>query len=378
MKGYKTGRKLIAAVLMLIFALALVPGAAFAAAPTITIDGQALSIPASYGAPYIDSASRLQVPIRVISENFGAKVDWDQASQTATINGAVKIKVGDAAITTPFGNIAMDTTAVLKDGRTYVPIRFIANALGFGVNATNTAGAVNGDIVTKAELTISAAASLKDVFAELEKMYKEVKPNFTLTTTLAGSGTLQQQIEQGAPVDIFFSAATSNMKTLQDKGLMLDGTVKNMLRNRLVLVVPNDTKLTLDAFDKVTDASVKKIAVGEPKTVPAGKYAEDVFTKLGILDAVKAKVVYAKDVREVLTWVETGNVDAGAVYSTDAMSSDKVKIVADAPADSHTPIIYPAGVVKASKSPDAARDFLIFLNSDAAKAVFVKYGFVAL
>ncbi|MDX9870971.1 MAG: molybdate ABC transporter substrate-binding protein [Clostridia bacterium] len=375
MKGFQMGREFVVILLMMMFVLALVPGAAFAA-PGIAVDGQALSIDASYGAPYIDSANRLQVPIRVVSEKLGAKVDWDQNTQTATINGNLKIKLGSAEIQTPLGAIAMDTSAVLKDGRIYVPIRFIANALGYKINAATISGNTVGDIVTKAELTISAAASLKDAFAELETLYKAVKPNTTLAVNLAGSGALQQQIEQGANVDVFFSAATSNMNTLKDKGLMDDVTIKNMLRNRLVLVVPNDSKLTIDAFAKVTDAAVKKIALGEPKSVPAGKYAEDVFTKLGILDQVKAKVVYAKDVREVLTWVETGNVDAGAVYSTDAKSSDKVKIVADAPADSHTPIIYPAGVVKASKSPEAARDFLIFLGSEAAKTVFEKYGFV--
>jgi molybdate transport system substrate-binding protein len=196
--------------------------------------------------------------------------------------------------------------------------------------------------------------------------------------SFGGSGTLQQQIEQGAPVDLFFSAAKSNMTALKDKNLLDNDTIKNLLQNKLVLVVPSDSTAKIDSFADVKGSTIKKVALGEPKTVPAGKYAEQVFTYYKVLDEVKAKTVYAKDVREVLTWVESGNVDAGVVYSTDAKTSDKVKVICTAAEDSHDKIVYPAAVIKSTKHSAASKDFLNFLASDGAKAVFVKYGFTVL
>jgi molybdate transport system substrate-binding protein len=125
----------------------------------------------------------------------------------------------------------------------------------------------------------------------------------------------------------------------------------------------------------LTGDNVKKLALGEPKSVPAGQYAQEIFTNLKLMDKVQPKVVYAKDVKEVLTWVETGNADAGIVYKTDALVSNKVKIVATAPKDSHKSVIYPAAIVKASKNVDAAKDFLNYLSSNKAQKVFEKYGF---
>lgn len=115
--------------------------------------------------------------------------------------------------------------------------------------------------------------------------------------------------------------------------------------------------------------------MGEPKSVPAGQYAEETLTKLNLLDSLKNKIVYAKDVKEVLTWVETGNADAGFVYATDAKASEKAEVAVVAPEDSHKPILYPAAVIKASKNVDAAKDFINYLYSDKTKAVFEKYGF---
>lgn len=223
-------------------------------------------------------------------------------------------------------------------------------------------------------LTISAAASLKDSMDEIKQLYKNEKANVTLTLNYGSSGALQQQIEQGADVDIFISAAAKQMAALENKDLIFKDTRKDILLNDVVLVTPKDNSTITDMKDLITDKA-EKIALGEPKSVPAGQYAEEVFTKLGIQDKVKTKAVYAKDVKEVLTWVETGNVDAGIVYSTDAKASNKVKIVAIAPSDSHTPVIYPAAVIKTSKNGDAAKDFIKFLTDDQAKAVFEKYGF---
>lgn len=373
--------KLFKKVLVLVTMMSVIFGmsiiASAAAHPSVTFDGNPISISSSYGTPFIDSANRVQAPIRVIAEKLGAKVSWDQNTQTAIINGTIKIKIGSKEISTAYGTITMDTTAVNKNGRVYVPIRSIANAMGYGVTATNKNGAITADITTKVNLTISAAASLKDALTEVKTLYLAEKPKTTLTINFAGSGALQQQIEQGADVDLFFSAATKNMNTLKDKGFLIDSTVRNLLGNKLVLVAPNDSKVPVNSSFSVvvTDASIKKIALGEPKTVPAGDYAQQVFTFLNIMDKVNEKVVYAQDVRQVLNWVETGNVDAGVVYLTDAKISTKVTVIATASEESHKAIVYPAALIKTTNNYTASRDFLNFLTSDKAKAVFDKYGF---
>ena len=228
-------------------------------------------------------------------------------------------------------------------------------------------------------LTVAAAASLKTAMDEIKVNYATEKPNVTLSITYAGSGALETQIENGAPVDVFMSAANKQIDMLKTKGLILEGTDKNLLGNQLVLVVPSNSTADLKDFQGVaTNASIKKLALGEPKTVPAGQYATEVFTKLNILDSISPKVVYAKDVTEVLTWVQTGNADAGVVYSTDAKTTDKVKVIATAGEDTHSPIVYPATVIKASAHEDTAKEFLTYLSSDKAKAVFEKYGFTVI
>lgn len=227
-------------------------------------------------------------------------------------------------------------------------------------------------------LTISAAASLKEAMTEIQSLYLEESPETTLTLNFGSSGSLAQQIQQGAEVDVFMSASAKDMTTLKDAQLMNDDTIKNLLGNEVVLVVPKDSTATITSFDQLVDPVTTKIGIGEPSSVPVGQYAVDVFNFYNIMEQIQSKIIYGKDVKEVLTWVETANVDAGVVYSTDARASSNVKIAATAPADSHKAIIYPAGVVKASKNNDAAVAFVTYLSSDAAKAVFEKYGFTIL
>lgn len=225
------------------------------------------------------------------------------------------------------------------------------------------------------KLMVSAAKSLTDVMGEVKDVYVAKNPEVEITLNFGSSGAMRQQIEQGADVDLFMPAALKDMTALKDKGLIIDDTIVNVLGNKLVMIVPNDSKAALTEFKDVTDVGIEKLALGDPASVPAGKYAVEVLTKIDLLSAVKDKIVYAKDVREVLTWVETGNADAGVVYATDAQISDKVKVVAVASEDSHSPIIYPAAVVGSSKKQDASKKFLVFLCSDDAKAVFEKYGY---
>ena len=363
---------LLTTLMSLVFVMTLAP-ASGADKLSVAIDDKAISIAADYGTPYIDSANRTMVPLRVVSENLGAKVAWDQKTQTATINGDIKVKIGSKSIQTAYGTITMDTTAVIKGSRTYIPFRYIGNALGYDVSWS--AKAYTANIITKSNLTISAAASLKNALGEIQALYLKDKPNAKVTINYGGSGALQQQIEQGAPVDVFLSAATSNMNTLKSKGILDNNTIKNLLQNKLVLIIKSDSKADITKFTDVTKDEVKRLALGEPTTVPAGKYAVQSFTYYKVLDEAKAKAVYAKDVTEVLTWVGTGNADAGVVYSTDAKSSAKVKVVAVAAEVSHDPVVYPGAVIKATKQPVASQDFLNYVNGSAAKAIFVKYGF---
>jgi molybdate transport system substrate-binding protein len=226
-----------------------------------------------------------------------------------------------------------------------------------------------------ADLTVSAAISLKDALDAIKQAYASLDPDVSLLMNYGASGTLQLQIEQGAPVDVYLSAALKQMDALQSKGMLLEGTRRDLLRNEIVLIVPKNSTLGIATFRDLLKPDVKKVALGEPTVVPAGKYAQEVLTHLGIYDQVNAKAVLAKDVRQVLTYVETGDVDAGIVYRTDALSSSKVKIVAQAPRDSHPPVIYPVAVIKTTKSPARAKAFEDFLAGPQARTIFEKYGF---
>jgi molybdate transport system substrate-binding protein len=222
-------------------------------------------------------------------------------------------------------------------------------------------------------LTVSAAASLKDALVEAEAAYKQSSADIAFTNNFGSSGTLAAQIDQGAPVDIFISAAAKPMDELQSKGLLVQGTRQNLLRNTLVLIAPLDSKLR--DFQGLTGSSVRVIALGDPASVPAGQYGKQTLVALHLFDALSAKFVLAKDVRQVLTYVETGNADAGLVYATDAQSSGKVRIVEAASGATHDPIIYPAAVIKGSRNEKAAQKFIMYLGTPAAQAIFIKSGF---
>ncbi|WP_396147033.1 molybdate ABC transporter substrate-binding protein, partial [Anaerospora sp.] len=171
------------------------------------------------------------------------------------------------------------------------------------------------------ELNVSAAVSMKDALAEIQKIYQEKNPNVKIIYNLGASGALQKQIEQGAPADLFISAAPKQMNDLAEKNLVNTATRKNLVENKLVVVVPKDSKLEIAKYEDLTKEGIQKLALGETATVPAGQYAQEVLKKLSLWDKVQDKVVFAKDVRTVLAYVETGNVEAGIVYKTDAASS---------------------------------------------------------
>jgi len=225
----------------------------------------------------------------------------------------------------------------------------------------------------KITLTVSAAASLKDALAETEAAYKLAQANIDFINNFGSSGTLAAQIDQGAPVDIFISAAAKPMDDLAASGLIVTGTRRNLLRNTLVLIAPLDSKLR--DFQGLTNKSIRLIALGDPASVPAGQYGKQTLLSFHLWEQLSAKYVLGKDVRQVLTYVETGNADAGLVYATDAKASGKVRVVATAPESTHDQIVYPVAVVKGSRNEEASRRFAEFLRSPTAQAIFVKHGF---
>jgi molybdate transport system substrate-binding protein len=209
---------------------------------------------------------------------------------------------------------------------------------------------------------------------EIKTIYQNGNPNINITYNFASSGALQQQIEQGAPVDVFFSAAAKQMDALQQKNLLVPDTRRTLLTNRLVLITPKNAP-ALTSFRNLAGSQVKRIAIGEPRSVPAGQYAQELLTNLKLFDSLKSKLVYGNNVRQVLTYVETGNVGAGIVYTTDAKESNSVRVGATAPSNLHSPIVYPVAALKDSRNVAAARNFVQFLSSSQARAVFQKYGF---
>lgn len=222
-------------------------------------------------------------------------------------------------------------------------------------------------------LTLSVAASLKDAIAETETAYKSTHPDVDFHDNLGSSGTLAGQIEQGAPADAFFSAAAKPMDDLEHRSLLAAGSRRTLLKNSLVLIAPQGS--SLKGFEGLANPTVRTIALGDPATVPAGQYGRQTLDSLHLADRLKSKFVLAKDVRQVLSYVETGNADAGLVYATDAATSGKVRVVASAPDSSHDPIVYPVAVLRGSGSEQAARQFVDYLATPPAQAIFEKHGF---
>lgn len=244
-----------------------------------------------------------------------------------------------------------------------------------GCGTGNTTGSSKSNAqVQPQEIIVSAAASLQDSLTELEQPYRQRNPGVKLTFNFDASGTLQKQIEQGAPVDLFISAGKSQVDALNQKNLLVKDSEINLLGNDLVLVVGKDNT-DVKTIQDLTQASVQKISIGTPESVPAGKYAQESLIKLQLWDTLQPKFVFAKDVTQVLNYVEMGNAEAGLVYKSDVQGSTKVTVVATVPADSHQAIVYPAGVVAATKNKQVAEDFLKYLQSPEAQQVFVKHGF---
>ncbi|MTI46593.1 molybdate ABC transporter substrate-binding protein [Sporosalibacterium faouarense] len=222
-------------------------------------------------------------------------------------------------------------------------------------------------------ISISAAASLTDALTEIQEEYAN-RSDDVLHINFAASGTLRKQIEEGAPCDLFISASKSHMDKLEDEELIYIESRKNLLRNKLVLIAAYEKsdKVTLESL---TNDSVGSISIGTPDSVPAGKYAQQTIEYMGIWEQIKDKLVFAKDVRQVLQYVETGNVDCGLVYKSDAVMLETGEIIAEVAEESHDPIVYPVAIIKGSQEKEQVKEFYKFLDTDYAKKTFEKYGF---
>jgi molybdate transport system substrate-binding protein len=224
------------------------------------------------------------------------------------------------------------------------------------------------------ELLVSAAGSLTNAFGEVGKQFEKANPGTKVIFNFAASGALLQQIDKGAPVDVFVSADQKTMDQAKEKNLILIETRRDFVSNGLVLIVPKDSKLSIKGVKDLADAKIARIALGNPDTVPAGRYTQEVLTNAGLWEAFKPKLIYAENVRQALDYVNRGEVDAGFVFSTDAIAAkDKVQVAAKA--EGHQPIRYPVAVVGATKIREMSQRFVDFLLGSEGQGILSRYGF---
>lgn len=231
--------------------------------------------------------------------------------------------------------------------------------------------------VSKRELLVSAAISLKEPLQEIGALFEQRRPEVKVVFNWGASGALQQQIEQGAPVDVYVSAASKQMDELEAKGLLLNETRRTLAANLVVLITSSALRSALTSFKDLTKPEVKLIAIGNPRTVPAGEYAQRVLMRLGLWDSLQPKLIFTGNVRQALAYVVRGEVEAAVVYATDVQSAgEAVQVVAAAPEGSAPPVLYPIAVVKTSKQSQEARAFVDLTLSEAGQQILRAHAFL--
>jgi molybdate transport system substrate-binding protein len=226
------------------------------------------------------------------------------------------------------------------------------------------------------ELTVSAAISTKDAVEELGRRFTSSHPGVTVRYNLGASGDLQKQIEAGAPVDVFVSAAQRQMDELERRGLIVPETRRVFARNALVAITPIDSTIDLTRPTDLLDPRVQKIVIGNPRTVPVGQYAEESLRTLGLWERLQPRLVFAENVRQALDYVARGEVDAGFVYTTDvAIRRERVREAFRPAEDTYRPVTYPAAVVKDSRHPALARALVELLVGPDGQTVLRRFGF---
>lgn len=234
-------------------------------------------------------------------------------------------------------------------------------------------GCKNAQSAGTGELTVSAAASLKEPIEKIAELY-EKETNVKININLGSSGSLQKQIEEGAPVDLLISAQKSQVDALINKGLIEKGTCKELLTNSLVLIVSNNYDKIINSMDALKNKDIK-LALGEAETVPAGLYAKEFLQNIKLWESLKDRIIYTMDVKAVLNYVESGDAEAGIVYRSDAVNLKSSYIAYMIPTNTHQPIIYPAVVMEKSNNKASAKDFIEFLGKSQSREVFQKYNF---
>ena len=226
-----------------------------------------------------------------------------------------------------------------------------------------------------ADVTVSAAASLSNAFKEMGPAFEAANPGTKLLFNFAASDALLAQISKGAPVDVFASADQETMDKAQAQSLLVAGTRRNFANNALVLITPADGAVHLTSLADLQKPEVKRIALGKPEGVPAGRYAKGALEAAKLWAAVEPKAVFATNVRQALDYVARGEVEAGFVYATDAaVQKDKVKVAFSVPTE--VAISYPLAVVAGGPNAEAARKFVDYVLSPAGQTVLAKYGFL--
>ena len=229
------------------------------------------------------------------------------------------------------------------------------------------------------ELLVAAAQSLQGAVEVGAEAFRARHPGVRIVWTYGASGVLARQIDAGAPIDILLSASAREMDWAEQRGLIFADSRRVLARNRLVLIAAESVSTgTLGSWEDLRRESVGRVALGDPRTVPAGQYADEVLRRLGLREAITGKVVYGANVRQVLDYVARGEVAAGVVYASDVRVARRpVRVVAEAPAGTHSPIEYPMAVVRRSSRPELAREFLDVLGSPGVQASLEKAGFLA-
>jgi molybdate transport system substrate-binding protein len=228
---------------------------------------------------------------------------------------------------------------------------------------------------TTQTLTISVAASLKDVFLEAQRNFEKQNKTIKLLFNFGGSGTLEKQIEAGAPVDLFVSADVKNIKKLDDKNLIDKSSIQDIATNQLVLVAYKASAYNIKNINDLTKDKIVNISLGTLGSVPAGDYAKETLTYYNLWDKVKNKIAYAKDVTAVLNYVKMGNADAGFVYLTDAKRKSDAIIKLKIPNETHSPIVYEGAIISSTKYKEASKKFMNYLSGTQAQIILGKYGF---
>ncbi len=248
----------------------------------------------------------------------------------------------------------------------------VLNLLFMVIIATAFLGCSYKNVENK-ELTVSAAASLTELMEEVKPMF-EKEYGAVLTVNLASSGTLQKQIEEGAPVDVFISASSSKMDALAEKGLIDDSSRIDLLKNQVVLIVSTDSEGKVKSLEDLKKGDVK-VSIGEPSSVPAGKYGKESLEYYKVWDDIKDKLIFAKNVKQVVSYIESGEVDAGIIYKSDATLLKNSIIVKKLEPESHKAIVYPAAIIKSSMNSELAEKFIEFFEKDEVKKIVEKYNF---